>query len=91
MASLVVHGVCRKAKRLQRAVASQMCIHFSTFPMRNEPMRLYSRSQLSLSPMEKLPIGLKLLLLSRFDIVQGFPVDYMHAVCEVLTEKLTNL
>ncbi|PIK38932.1 hypothetical protein BSL78_24227 [Apostichopus japonicus] len=32
-----------------------------------------------------------LLLIPRFDIVEGFPVDYMHAVCEGVTEKLTNL
>ncbi|PIK40698.1 hypothetical protein BSL78_22453 [Apostichopus japonicus] len=32
-----------------------------------------------------------LLVLPRFDIVRGFPVDYMHAVCEGVGQHLLNL
>lgn len=32
-----------------------------------------------------------LLLLPKFDIVRGFPVDYMHAVCEGVVDKLVSL
>ncbi|KAJ8022423.1 hypothetical protein HOLleu_37316 [Holothuria leucospilota] len=32
-----------------------------------------------------------LLLLPEFDIVQGFPVDYMHAACEGVVEQLLDL
>lgn len=32
-----------------------------------------------------------LLLLPQFNMVSSFPVDYMHAVCEGVVEKITNL
>lgn len=32
-----------------------------------------------------------LLLLSQFNMVSSFPVDYMHEVCEGVVEKITNL